>query len=130
MATGSADSCVPFHATLDYYERVAEVCGSIEKARSFFRLYIIPGMSHGPGPGINSLPGMLDLVIAWREKGVAPDMIRGKRVVNGNTELDMPLYPYPTKTGWAPETKSFKPVDGPRGGVERVSERFRPPAAE
>ena len=130
MATGSADSCVPFHATLDYYERVAEACGSIEKARSFFRLYIIPGMSHGPGPGINSLPGMLELVIAWREKGVAPDMIRGKRVVNGNTELDMPLYPYPTKTGWAAETNSFKPVDGPRGGVERVAERFRPPAAE
>jgi len=130
MASGSADSCVPYHASLDYYDRVTEACGGLDNTRSFIRFYIIPGMSHGPGPGINSLPSMLDMVIAWREKGVVPDMIRGKRVVNGNAELDIPLYPYPTKTAWDPETNSFKPVDGPRGGVERIAERFRPPAAE
>ncbi|HEY3323059.1 MAG TPA: tannase/feruloyl esterase family alpha/beta hydrolase [Planctomycetota bacterium] len=129
MISGSADSCVPYHASLDYYERVAERCGSIEKAQEFVRLYIIPGMSHGPGPGISRLPNMLDLVANWREKGVVPDMIHGQRVANGKTEIDMPLYPYPSKTGWAPET-GFKRVDGPRGGVERVAERFRPSAAE
>jgi len=129
MISGSADSCVPYHASLDYYERVAEHFGSVEKARSFLRLYIIPGMSHGPGPGINKLPNMLDLVINWREKGVVPEMIQGQRVINGKTELDMPLYPYPSKTGWTAET-GFKPVDGPRGGVERIAERFRPPAAK
>lgn len=130
MISGSADSCVPYHASLDYYERVAAYFGSIEKVRSFFKFYIIPGMSHGPGPGINVFPSMLNLVIDWREKGVTPDMIRGQRIVAGKTELDMPLYPYPTKTVWAAETASFKPVEGPRGGVERVAARFRPPAAE
>jgi len=129
MISGSADSCVPYHASLDYYERVAEQCGSIEKARTFIRFYIVPGMSHGPGPGINKLPGMLDLVINWREKGVVPEMLKAQRVVDGKTELDIPLYPYPTKTGYAVET-GFKPVDGPRLGVERIAERFRPPAAE
>jgi len=128
MISGSADSCVPYHASLDYYERVAEHFGSLDKVRSFLRLYIVPGMSHGPGPGINRLPNMLDLVIDWREKGIVPDMIRGQRVVNGKTEMDLALYPYPLKTGWTPEG-GFKPVDGPRGGVDRVSERFRPPAA-
>jgi feruloyl esterase len=128
MISGSADSCVPYHASLDYYERVAEHCGSIEKARAFIRFYIIPGMSHGPGPGINKLPNMLDLVINWREKNMAPEMIKGQRVVEGKTELDLPLYPYPSKTGWAPET-GFRPVDGPRRGVERIAERFRPSAA-
>ena len=127
---GSADSCVPYHACLDYYERVAERFGSIEKVRSFFRFYIIPGMSHGPGPGINSLPNTLNLVVNWREHGVAPEMIQGKRIVAGKTELDIPLYPYPTKTVWVADTASFQPVDGPRGGVERIAERFRPPAAE
>ena len=129
MISGSADSCVPYHASLDYYERVAEHFGSLDKARSFLRLYIIPGMSHGPGPGINKLPSMLDLVINWREKGVVPDMIQGQRVINGKTDLDMPLYPYPAKTGWTSEA-GFKPVDGPRGGVERIAERFRPSAAQ
>ena len=128
MISGSADACVPYHASLDYYERVAEHCGSIESARAFIRFYIIPGMSHGPGPGINKLPNMLDLVINWREKRVVPEMIKGQRVVDGKTELDLALYPYPSKTGWTPET-GFRPVDGPRGGVERIAERFRPVAA-
>jgi len=130
MMAGSADSCVPYHASLDYYERVAERFGGIEKVRQFLRFYIIPGMSHGPGPGINSLPSALDLVINWREKGVVPDMIRGKRLANGKTELDMPLYPYPMKTAWSAETNDYQSVEGPRGGVDRIAERFRPPAAE
>lgn len=129
MISGSADSCVPYHASLDYYERVAEQCGSLEKAKTFIRFYIVPGMSHGSGPGINRLPNMLDLVIKWREKGEVPDKIQAQRVINGKTEIDIPLYPYPVKTGWTSET-GFKPVDGPRRGVDRIAERFRPPAAE
>jgi feruloyl esterase len=127
MISGSADSCVPYHASLDYYERVAEHCGSLERARSFIRFYIIPGMSHGPGPGINKLPSMLGLVMDWREKGAVPDKIQGQRVVEGKTEIDMPIYPYPMKTGWT-EGAGFAPVDGPRGGVDRVAEKFRPAA--
>ncbi len=129
MASGSADSCVPYHASLDYYERVAENCGSLEKAKSFIRLYIVPGMSHGPGPGINKLPSFLDLVVNWRENGVAPDMLQAQRVIDGKVEMDIPLYPYPTKISWT-EGAGFKPVEGPRGGVERIAERFRPAAAE
>ena len=129
MISGSADSCVPYTASLDYYERVAEQCGSLEKAQTFIRFFIVPGMSHGPGPGINKLPSMLDLVINWREKGVAPNELQAQRLVDGKTELDFPLYPYPMKTGYSAET-GFKPVEGPRRGVERIAERFRPAAAE
>lgn len=129
MISGSADSCVPYHASLDYYERVIEHFGSLEKVTSFCKFYIVPGMSHGPGPGINRLPDMLSLVINWREKGEAPHTLSAQRVIDGKTELDMPLYPYPEKTTWD-ATGGFKPVDGPRGGVDRVSARFRPPAAE
>jgi feruloyl esterase len=50
--------------------------------------------------------------------------------VDGKTELEMPIYPYPTKTGWDAATSTYQPVEGSRGGVERVAERFRPPAAE
>ncbi|MBA3936374.1 MAG: tannase/feruloyl esterase family alpha/beta hydrolase, partial [Planctomycetes bacterium] len=120
MISGSADSCVPYHASLDYYERVIERVGSLERTQAFFRFYIIPGMSHGPGPGINKLPGMLGLVIDWRTKGVAPDQIRGERVVGGKSELDIPLYPYPMKTAWT-AAAGFSPVPGPRGGVGRVA---------
>lgn len=129
MISGSADSCVPYHASLDYYERVVEASGGLEKTLSYIRLYIVPGMSHGPGPGINTLPNMFTQVVAWREKGLAPDKISGKRIINGQTELDIPLYPYPAKTVWDAATNSYQKVDGPRGGVDRIAERFRPPAA-
>jgi len=129
MIPGSADSCVPYHASLDYYERVVEQMGSMEKTQSFLKLYIIPGLSHGPGPGINRFPNMLELVINWREKGIVPEKIQGQRIVDGKTEIDIPIYPYPTKTSWTQEG-GFKPVEGPRKGVDRIAERFRPPAAE
>ena len=122
---GSADSCVPFHASLDYHERVIEHFGGIEKARSFYRVYVVPGMSHGVTLG---MPEMLDLIVNWREKGIAPDVIAGRCDVDG--KIEMPLYPYPEKTGWDAKTGNFKPVAGPRGGVGRVAERFRPIAAE
>jgi feruloyl esterase len=130
MMSGTADSIVPYHATLDYYERVIEHVGGLEKTQAFFRFYILPGRDHGSGPGIQNTPSLLDAVRAWRENGTVPGMIPGKRVVNGKTELEMPLYPYPTKTAWDAATSAFKPVDGPRGGVDRVAAAFRPAAAE
>ena len=130
MTVGSADSTVPFHASVDYYERVIAHFGSLEKVQAFYRFYIIPGMAHGGGPGINSTPNLLEAVRDWREKGVVPDELLGKRVINGKVEQTMPLYPYPEKTGWDAATSSFKPVEGPRGGVEPVDNRFLPPSAE
>lgn len=129
LSSGTADSIVPYHATVDYYERVIEQCGSLEKAKAFARLFIIPGMGHGGGgPGINQSPNLFDAVKDWREKGTAPDALTGKRVVAGKTEIEMPIYPYPTKTGWDAATSSYKPVEGQRGGVERVAARFLPAA--
>lgn len=72
---------------------------------------------------------MLKLVVDWREKNVVPDVIQGQRIVNGKTEIDIPVYPYPGKTGWD-EAGGFKKIDGPRLGVDRISARFIPPAAD
>jgi len=88
-------------------------------------------MAHGGGgPGINQSPNLFDAMKNWRETGTAPNALPGKRVANGKTEIEMPIYPYPTKTGWDAATSSYKPVDGPRGGVERVAARFSPAPAE
>ena len=131
LSSGTADSIVPYHATLNYYERLIEQSGGLEKAQSFARFYLIPGMAHGGGgPGINQSPNLFDAMKNWRETGTAPNALPGKRVASGKTEIEMPIYPYPTKTGWDAATSSYKPVDGPRGGVERVAARFSPPATE
>jgi len=115
MVSGTADSIVPYTATLDYYERVVAHFKDLDKVRSFFRYYMIPGMAHGGGPNI------LPLVIAWREKGTIPNDVGGNR---------LPIYPYPQQTAWDAKSKRYQAVDGPRGGVEQVAERFRPASAE
>lgn len=130
MTLGTADSVVPYHASLDYYERVITHFGDLEKVQSFFKFYLVPGLSHGGGPGLNQPPNLLDAVRNWREKGIVPEALTARRVVDGKTELEMPLFPYPARTGWDAATGKFVKADGPRGGVEPVAERFRPPAAE
>jgi feruloyl esterase len=130
MTLGTADSVVPYHASIDYYERVVDRFGSLDKVQSFFRFYVVPGLAHGGGPGINQPPNLLDVVRAWREKGAAPVALQGRHLENGKPSWEMPFYPYPTRTGWNAATSSFQPVDGLRGGVERIAERFRPAAAE
>jgi len=130
MVSGAGDSIVPYHATLDYYEQVIDHFGSLEKVRSFYRYYIIPGMGHGgQATGLGG-PNTLQMVIAWREKGTVPNEVICRRVVDGKTEIEMPIYPYPQQTTWNAQTNNYQPVDGARGGVERVAARFRPAPAE
>ena len=107
MVSGTADSVVPFHATLDYYERCAEKAGSMEQLQEFFRYYWYPGGPHSCG-----LPGTLEKLIAWREKGIAPEGISVKLKDGTNATI----YPYPAGVK--------------RGGVERVNPRFSPAAEE
>ena len=130
MTLGTADSVVPYHASIDYYERVIERQGSLDQTQSFFRFYVVPGLAHGGGPGINQAPNLLDAVRAWRETGTAPVGMTGRHVENGKPLWEMTIYPYPTKTGWNPTTSTFQPVDGQRGGVDRIAERFLPVAVE
>ncbi len=130
MTLGTADSVVPYHASIDYYERVINHLGGLDQAHSFFRFYVVPGLAHGGGPGVNQAPNLLDAVRIWRETGTAPFALQGRHAENGKAPWEMPLYPYPTRTGWNAATSSFQPVDGPRGGVDRIAESFRPTAAE
>jgi feruloyl esterase len=72
----------------------------------------------------------MQLVMAWRETGTVPNEVTCRRVVNGKTELEMPIYPYPQLTAWNSKSNRYEPVDGPRLEVERVAERFRPAPKE
>ena len=58
------------------------------------------------------------------------DELQGRHSVDGKTEWEMPIYRYPMKTGWDATGAKFQSTPAPRGGVDRVAERFRPAAAE
>ncbi len=117
MFSGSADSCVPFHATLDYYEKTAEFFGSLDKVKEFFLFYLVPGKGHGnEGPGVNAMPDMLEKVILWREKGEKPGELTAKRYEKGHLVSTIAIQPYPGNS--------------PRGGVGRVAPRYLPEIKE
>jgi feruloyl esterase len=93
MSSGAVDQIVPFHATLDYYNRVSERQGGRERTREFFRYWIIPGMGHS-WDWMNRGPDWLGLLRDWREKGTAPGEIKISRVdANGVVEATVPVLP-------------------------------------
>jgi hypothetical protein len=83
---GWSDAAIPALNTIDYYQSVLAKSGQ-KKARSFVRLFMVPGMQHcagGPGPDdfgeyrvAEGKPenNIDDALERWVEEGVAPERI-------------------------------------------------------
>lgn len=105
---GWNDNQIPAEATVDYYETATRTVGGPDATRSFFRLFMFPGMGHcngGPGGGDFD---WLTALENWVEKGVAPDQVIAYRpkaetypvIQNsaGESYVEMPRYPLPMDT--------------------------------
>lgn len=78
-----------------YYERVAQALGGVDRIDTSYRLFMAPGMAHcGGGEGPNSFD-MLAALERWVEEGTAPDRIVASRIVEGRVQRTRPLCPYP-----------------------------------
>jgi feruloyl esterase len=91
---GASDPIFSSNDTIDYYQRLAATAGGIDKAQSFARLFVVPGMNHcSGGPATDAYDG-LAAIVNWVEKGAAPDSIsaRGTAFFQGRTR---PLCAYP-----------------------------------
>ena len=93
--------CWSFRAA-DYYDQVVKTIGSLDETRKFFKLYMIPGMTHFPGGrGVfdrNTLREPFFLALQdWVEKGTEPGAFVGSRpAVPGRWgAITRPLCPYP-----------------------------------
>ncbi len=73
---GMADPTFSAMDTLDYYERMAEANGGMEKVENWSRLFLVPGMLHCRG-GDSALDqfDLLTAVVNWVEKGIAPESV-------------------------------------------------------
>lgn len=78
---GLNDPLIPAQGSTNYYERVIGKFGGLASVQNFYRLYLIPGMSHGPGNGTSNPSAnppqpatgqFYSLLTDWVEKGVAP----------------------------------------------------------
>jgi hypothetical protein len=91
---GWSDAAIPAQSSILYYEEVAAKLGGVDSVKSFYRLFMAPGMQHcglGLGPsavgGVFGLPSPSrdpthDVVAAlahWVEDGKAPDRIVATR---------------------------------------------------
>jgi feruloyl esterase len=93
MTYGWADQVLQPLAGVHYYEQVTQRVGT--KTPEFFRLFMVPGMTHcsgGNGPDrFDSVSALVD----WVEKGKAPDALHAAQVVGDKVVRTRPLCPYP-----------------------------------
>lgn len=80
MTTGWEDQTIPPAPIVDYYERVCRNDGGMEKTKSYFRLFCVPGCAHGGGKGrvMTAAPGgrmMREVLVGWRERGEVPESL-------------------------------------------------------
>jgi hypothetical protein len=108
---GWGDAAIPPQGSVDYFETVQKAVG---KTQDFYRLFMVPTMSHcagGPGATIFGNAGGVeppeedadhDVVLAldrWVEKGVAPNHLIATGFVENSPSkgvaMTHPLCPYP-----------------------------------
>ncbi|MDG2241869.1 MAG: tannase/feruloyl esterase family alpha/beta hydrolase [Rhodospirillaceae bacterium] len=106
---GWADySVIPLN-TVDYYELATRTMGGTEAIQEFFRLFMIPGMSHCSGGAGAYAIDYLSYMEEWVEQGRPPDVLTGYHPEEQTDRFgtDFPLdpdkiefsrevYPYPT----------------------------------
>lgn len=108
---GWADDMVPSQVSIDYYDAVTSKLGS-ERVKTFYRLFMVPGMWHcGGGPGANVLfrseeatavpldpdRDMLTALEQWVEHGRDPsEFVASRLTKDGTAERTRLICPYPT----------------------------------
>ncbi|MBO5714457.1 MAG: tannase/feruloyl esterase family alpha/beta hydrolase, partial [Clostridia bacterium] len=115
--SGLADPSGPWADNLKYYNSVCENLGGYDIVSKSFKLFLLPGKSHGnAGLGVNKIGYhqgnyLIDVVRDWREKGIEPmslscshvDVIDGREVVKFTREIP------PYKNDKKVEGKDFPP---------------------
>ena len=110
---GLADVLIMPQGSVNYYERVIREMDGLHNVQKFYRLFLIPGMTHGIGNGTTNpnanppLPGvaggdgiadgtsqLYDVLTAWVEKGIAPSRID---ISTADKTKSRPICAYPKK---------------------------------
>ena len=97
MTAGWEDQTIPPELIVDYYERVAETDGGLERTKDYFRLFCVPGCAHGGGKGriITGAPGgrvLRQILVEWVENGRIPETIPCRWAARKTT---IPVAAYP-----------------------------------
>ncbi len=92
---GWADQLISPGNSVNYYRSVTAVMGGPKNTQEFFRLFMVPGMTHcegGTGPTSFDMLGPLE---HWREHGIPPAKIIASHSTHNTVDETRPLCPYP-----------------------------------
>lgn len=91
---GVHDNVITWNNAPATYHELVEASGGLDEARSWARLFAVPGISHcGGGDGPQDVPLVaLEALARWVENDDAPDELIGTRPADGRT---FKMCPYP-----------------------------------
>lgn len=93
---GWADQLITPQGTIDYYKKVQQQMGGVQKASEFVRLFLAPGVMHCGGGAGPAPYGQLDALLSWVENGKAPETLpAARRDQTGAITRSRPLCRYP-----------------------------------
>ena len=109
--------------TLDYYESVVDTVfqGDMQKAHEHARLFMFPGMAHcRGGPGPDEWDPLAPLV-AWVERGEAPDSVIAVNRTDGVVDNERPVCAHPAQAVYdgPPKEPTIRQTGSPRTSVAR-----------
>src|SRR5580704_7661242 len=109
---GLSDQAFSAMDNLDYYQRMAKANGGMDKAETWSRMFLVPGMYHCRG-GEFALDNfdLLTAAVAWVEKGTAPNSVvaTGKAFPGRSRPLcAYPKYAYYKGQGDPQDAKNFE----------------------
>lgn len=94
---GFADPAAGAFGLPDYYQRVEETVGGLDAARRFARMFLIPGVYHCAGGYVPYEEDLLGTIVAWVERGEAPDQVMAAALLNGGAVRRRPMFAYPVQ---------------------------------
>jgi hypothetical protein len=111
---GEADGLITPHGSIDYYERVVQRMGGLDRTKSFARLFLAPGVDHCGGGAGAAPTDPLAAVVDWVEKSRAP-----RALPAANATVTRPLCAWPEVArykgrGDTDDAVNFRCAAGPR----------------
>jgi pimeloyl-ACP methyl ester carboxylesterase len=90
VSYGNADQVIPPNGHFKYMQDLFAKMGGVSKTQDFYRYYVFPNATHCGGAGMtNNL--LLDALVNWVEKGIAPDHLVAQ--VNATRTRKVCMYP-------------------------------------
>jgi feruloyl esterase len=94
---GFADPAAGPYGLPDYYYRLSRDAGGLEAARSFARMFLVPGVYHCAGGYVPYEEDLLGALVSWVELAHAPESVMATASLKDGVSRSRPVFAYPVQ---------------------------------